>query len=185
MSKKKYYLNWIFEAFSRLMQTLVGFKLADMPPLLNLRHLVIKLLFTAGGGLLVGSNCLFVRPHGVGGGDLVFGQQVKIHRDVEIDYSGGVTVGDDVWLSQSVLIETHDHKVNTGPKSSWEYVSSSLTINDNVWIGAKAIILEPVSSIGKGAVVAAGAVVTKDVEPYTIVAGVPAKVIKKLKVPRV
>ncbi|MNW06569.1 putative acetyltransferase [compost metagenome] len=53
-----------------------------------------------------------------------------------------------------------------------------IVIGDEVWIGCKSIILKGVT-IGNGAVVAAGSVVTKDVEPYTLVAGIPAKVIKR------
>jgi len=58
-----------------------------------------------------------------------------------------------------------------------------IIIQDDAWIGAGAIIL-PNVTIGKGAVVGAGAVVTKDVPPYTVVAGVPAKEIKKLDLKR-
>ena len=57
-------------------------------------------------------------------------------------------------------------------------MSAPIIIKDNVWIGMSAIILKGVT-VGEGAIVAAGSVVTKDVPPHTIVAGVPARVIKK------
>jgi len=56
-----------------------------------------------------------------------------------------------------------------------------ITVNKNVWIGANSVVLQNVT-IGEGAVVASGSVVTKDVEPYTIVGGIPAKFIKKREV---
>ncbi|MFN8710810.1 MAG: acyltransferase, partial [Planctomyces sp.] len=69
----------------------------------------------------------------------------------------------------SILSLGHD------PQSpSFEDVGGDITIGDRVWIGYRALIM-PGVNIGEGAVVAAGAVVTRDVEPYTIVAGVPAK----------
>jgi len=61
-----------------------------------------------------------------------------------------------------------------------EGMSAPIIIGNNVWIATRAMILKGVT-IGDGAVVAAGAVVTKDVKPFTVVAGVPAKLIKQLK----
>ena len=63
---------------------------------------------------------------------------------------------------------------------SSEGKSAPIIIHDNVWIASRAMILKGVT-IGEGAVISAGAVVTKDVPPYTMVGGVPAKVIKELK----
>lgn len=60
-------------------------------------------------------------------------------------------------------------------------VGGGITVNKNVWIGANSVVLQNVT-IGEGAVVASGSVVTKDVEPYTIVGGIPAKFIKKREV---
>lgn len=175
--KSSVLMSWIMEAARRFIQLLVGIQLFDLPPLLQLRCLTYRLLFGSGSGLLVGSNCMFIVPHGKSDGYLRVGENVKFNRNVEIDYSGGITIGNDVWISQNVLIETHDHIPSRKTKSEWKLESSPLTIEDGVWLGANVTVLGAVSSIGKGAVVAAGAVVTKDVAAYEIVVGIPARVI--------
>ncbi len=175
--KNSVLLPWIKEAARRFIQLLVGIQLFDMPPILQMRCLTYRLLFGTGGGLLVGSNCMFIVPHGRSEGYLRIGENVKFNRNVEIDYGGGVTIGNDVWISQNVLIETHDHIPSRKAKTEWKFESSPLTIEDGVWLGANVTVLGAVTHIGKGAVVAAGAVVTKDVAAYEIVGGVPARVI--------
>lgn len=118
---------------------------------------------------------LFVRH----GGYLEIGSNSRING-CHISASKKVIIGKNVRISQYVLIMDNDfHQLNDhfadGKKEP-------IIIEDDVWIAVKATILKGVR-IGKGAVVAAGAVVTRDVEPYTVVAGVPARPIKKLKKP--
>lgn len=171
--------GWTIEALKRGVQLVVAFPLFDLPLLLSVRHLALRQLFSVGSDILVGNNHLFVQPHGFYGGVLQIGNHVKIHRSVEIDYTGDVIVGDDVWISQGVLIETHDHVPTPGkPKSDWAIVKSPLRIGSGSWIGARVIILESAGSIGENSIVAAGSVVTKDVPANTIVAGVPAKFVR-------
>lgn len=83
-----------------------------------------------------------------------------------------ITIGDDVLISENVTIRDSDNHNLQGSK-----VTAPIVIQDRVWIGMNAIILKGVT-IGEGAVVAAGAVVTHDVPAHTLVAGVPAKVIR-------
>ncbi len=168
---------WAAEAVRRLLQVCVAGALLDMPPLLQLRGLVYRMLFRCGSGLVIGSGCLFLVPHGFAGATLRIGRDARINRRVEIDYSGGVDIGDEVWISQNVLIETHDHLPTRGPKREWAFTRSPLRIEDGAWIGANAVVLAGVRRIGRGAIVAAGAVVTRDVEDFTIVGGVPARLI--------
>lgn len=93
-----------------------------------------------------------------------------------ISVSKEVIIGQNVRISPYVLIMDDDfHKVEDHFS---EGEKMSIIIGDNVWIASKATILKGVK-IGEGAVVAAGAVVTKDVPAYTVVAGVPAKIIKR------
>lgn len=92
------------------------------------------------------------------------------HRAI-LDGRAGIKIGSNVNLSTGVWIWTVQHDPQCGQFSD---VSGSVVISDYAWISCRAIIL-PGVKIGEGAVVAAGAVVTKDVEPYTIVGGVPAK----------
>jgi acetyltransferase-like isoleucine patch superfamily enzyme len=155
----------------------MGIQFFDIPPILQMRNLIYRFLFHASDGLLVGSRCQFIVPHGIEGGKIKIGRNVKFNRNVDIDYSGGVFIGNDVWISQNVVIETHDHVPSRREKSEWVLKSSSLFIEDGVWVGANVIILESVKSIGRGSVIAAGAVLTKDVGEYEIVGGVPAKII--------
>lgn len=104
------------------------------------------------------------------------GNNVGIGMYVWLDYSGGIEIGDNVCISDHVHIHTHSHGYNPHNKP----VYKKLKIGKDVWIGENAIILFQVSELGDGAVIGAGAVVTKDVAPYTVVAGNPARVIKHL-----
>jgi len=108
------------------------------------------------------------------------GEGLRLSSDVYIDYTGGIVFGKNVTVSEKAMIFTHDHSIDG--VADWRFngfSASSLTICDYVWIGASALIMNSVKFLGEGAVIAAGSVVTKDVPAYTIVAGVPAKVIRK------
>ena len=92
---------------------------------------------------------------------------------------GGVTIGDNVMLAPGVVISGATHPLDeTRRLAGWE-VAKPVVIGDGVWICAHATITEGVT-IGRGAVVAAGAVVVKDVPEFTLVGGVPARVIKSI-----
>lgn len=88
---------------------------------------------------------------------------------------GEIVIGCDVLMAPEVMIFTANHKIKKDELIRTQGAEiKSVRIEDDVWIGTRAILL-PGIHIGKGAVIAAGAVVTKDVEPNTIVGGVPAK----------
>jgi len=89
-----------------------------------------------------------------------------------LDGRGGLTIGNNINISSYTIFETGGHNLD-----DFSDTFGPITVEDNVWIGTRAKILAGVT-IGEGAVVGAGSVVTKDVEPYTIVGGVPAKFIK-------
>lgn len=133
--------------------------------------------------MIVGSSCRFIRadflsePKPVG--RLSIGKNVAINHHVEIDYSGGVIIEDDVWISQNVLIETHTHLITRAPKSQWAITRSLLVIRRDSWVGANVVIMDSVREIGQGAIVGAGAVVVSDVPAWSVVTGVPARVIKE------
>lgn len=103
-----------------------------------------------GSGSIVGDNCI-------------------------LDARGGIKIGSNVNISSEVKLWTGSHDVND---PFFSYKSGELCICDRAWISSNAIVLGNVK-IGEGAVVCANAVVTKDVEPYTVVGGIPAKVIGK------
>lgn len=94
-----------------------------------------------------------------------------INRNCRLDTRGTITIGDNVSISADVAILTADHDPNS-PDFAGRV--SPIKIEDYVFIGTRAMIL-PGVTLGRGAVVAAGAVVTKTVEPHSIVAGVPAR----------
>jgi len=103
--------------------------------------------------------------------------EVNIGADTYIDYSGGITLGDKIAISEGVKIFTHNHKIHDGFKNWKEnpIVFSSLDIEDFVWIGAGAIILPTVTHIAEGSIIGAGAVLTKNTEPYGVYTGNPAQ----------
>jgi acetyltransferase-like isoleucine patch superfamily enzyme len=105
------------------------------------------------------------------------GDDVTLGGYLHIYGMGGVTIGDRVMIASHMAITslTHDYAAEVMRRSS---VEAPVTIEDDVWIGAHVVVL-PGVRIGRGAVVAAGAVVTKDVPPWTIVGGVPACFIKE------
>lgn len=99
-------------------------------------------------------------------------------RNIEVDYSGGITFGKNITVSDNVTIQTHKHEYENLSIFDNKTSSSSLIIEDEVWICNDVVITSSVNHIGKGAIIAAGSVVTKDVEAKSIVAGVPAKHLK-------
>ncbi len=112
---------------------------------------------------------------------LVIGQDTVIGEGVFLDGRAPIIVGDHVDVASSVMIYNSEHDINS---EDFHAVVAPVEIEDFCFIGPRAIIL-PGVKIGKGAVVAAGAVVTKDVAEFTIVGGVPAQSIgeRKLKDP--
>jgi acetyltransferase-like isoleucine patch superfamily enzyme len=110
---------------------------------------------------------------------LLLGDNVSINRDCHISAGGGLTIGDDVSIGHATSILTAEHGfTGSGPIKEQAVEYRPVSIGNNVWIGARAIILGGVS-LPDGTIVAAGAVVTKSVEqPNATIAGVPAKVIK-------
>ncbi len=112
-------------------------------------------------------------------GDVIIGDHTRIGLHNTI--IGPVEIGSHVNLAQGITVTALNHNFNdTNKRIDEQGVSTNpVTIEDDVWIGANAVIL-PGVTIGNHCVVAAGAVVTKDVPPHSLVAGVPAKVIKQI-----
>jgi acetyltransferase-like isoleucine patch superfamily enzyme len=103
---------------------------------------------------------------------LAIGRGASIGRNCLLDARGGITVGRDVNVSSFTLMITGTHDVQARDYFADSY--APIAVGDRVWIATRSTVLGGVT-IGEGAVVAAGAVVTRDVEPFTIVAGVPAR----------
>ena len=138
-------------------------------PSFHLRHWYLRriLRFSIGGNSSIHMGVF------VTGRNIKLGNHVVINRRVYLDGRIGVEIHNNVSISPEVYIISMEHDPND---PLFATRGGTVTIDDNVWIGSRAMIL-PGIHIGKGAVVGAGAVVTRDVLPYQIVAGVPARVI--------
>ena len=112
-------------------------------------------------------------------GDVIIGDHTRIGLHNTI--IGPVTIGSHVNLAQGITVTALNHNfADTEKRIDEQGVSTTpVTIGDDIWIGANAVIL-PGITIGDHSVVAAGAVVTKDVPPHSLVAGVPAQIIKQI-----
>lgn len=112
-------------------------------------------------------------------GDVIIGDHTRVGLHNTI--IGPVTIGHHVNLAQGITVTALNHNFSdTGKRIDEQGITTApVVIEDDIWIGANAVIL-PGVRVGNHSVVAAGAVVNKDVPPHTLVAGVPAKVIKQL-----
>ena len=110
------------------------------------------------------------------GNRVTFGKNVFINHSAILSSSGGIEFGDNVMVAPGLKIATINHDMYDRHVT---YTYGKVTVKENAWIGMGVTIC-PGVTIGKYAVVAAGAVVTKDVPDYAVVGGVPAKVIKML-----
>ena len=114
-------------------------------------------------------------------GLVTFGHDCFVGADtIILAHQATITIGNNVLIAPQVLMVTRNHRFENWqiPIRQQGYEYAPITIEDDVWIGFRAIIL-PGVTIGSGSVIAANAVVTKDVEPNSIVGGVPAKLIQK------
>ena len=112
-------------------------------------------------------------------GDVIIGDHTRVGLHNTI--IGPVTIGSHVNMAQGITVTALNHNfTDTEKRIDEQGISTTpVTIEDDIWIGANATILSGVN-IGRHSVIAAGAVVTKDVPPHSLVAGVPAKVIKQI-----
>ena len=128
-------------------------------------------------GMKVGNGCVIRRGVYLGSpNELELGNGSFIGR-ANLYCTGGVKIGRNVNISDGVVIITAKHDINS---PAFEAKYEPIRIDDWAWIATNAIVLAGVT-VGEGAVVAAGAVVTKDVPPYSVVGGTPAKIIGERK----
>ena len=158
----------------RLISYLTNYFISNIPSW-KLRHgwyrRVLGIELGPRAGVHLGCYWWFYGPGQIRRTGVSIGANSRINRDCMIDVRGGVRIGDNVSISPQVAISTAAH---SALDPAFRVEIRPVVIEDNVWIGMRATILGGVT-LGRGCVVAAGAIVTKDVPPLTIVAGVPAK----------
>jgi acetyltransferase-like isoleucine patch superfamily enzyme len=135
-----------------------------------------KLLAVVFGGPLPESVVIYPPFFTEYGLNTSFGENVFVNQGCTFMDKGGIQIGNGVMIAPKVSLITGGHPLPRAERR--EYLSfAPIVIEDDVWIGTAAVVTQGVT-IGTGAVVAAGAVVTRDVPANTVVAGVPARVIK-------
>jgi maltose O-acetyltransferase len=129
-------------------------------------------------------RCYVAAPIKLGGHlpSLTIGHECFINCNVYLcaEKEAPIIIGNKCSIAPYVCFMVHGHESIWNEEKGRFPIRKPITVHDKCWIGVRAVILGGVT-LGEGAVVAAGAVVTKDVEPYTLVGGVPAKLIKRLK----
>lgn len=154
--------------------------LFELPGLKVLRNRILRCFFRFGPHtrFKMGAKMVLIHPEPSVQQTIAIGDYCEIGVDCMLDYSGGIAIGDEVWISQGVKIFTHTHVIaGRMPKRGMAITYQRLIIEDDAWLGAGSIILPSVGRIGRGAIVGAGAVVTREVCDYAVVAGNPAKII--------
>lgn len=112
------------------------------------------------------------------GKNLVIGKNVFINSGCKVQDQGGIEIGDGTLIVHNVVLATLNHAL--APERRGDLIPRPIRIGKNVWIGSNAVIL-PGVTIGDGAVIAAGAAVTKDVPENSVVGGVPARVLRTIQ----
>ncbi len=139
------------------------------------------------GGVAIGEETLVMGFMEItGGGDITkrlqIGKNVQITAPLLADVNASIHIGDRVYIGHDVQLITTNHKIGSEEQRCGVVQPAPIVIQTGVWIGARATLL-PGVTIGKGSVIAAGAVVTRSVEPNTLVGGVPARLIRPLETP--
>jgi acetyltransferase-like isoleucine patch superfamily enzyme len=144
----------------------------------------LRYIFLSYAGMNIAGKCTLwgpftIRPIG-GVKNIYIGKETFINSDVRFGVpKDKVIIGERVQVGPRVMFETVSHGLVFNPQTGRSSISKPIIIEDEVWIGAGCIITQGVT-IGRGAVVAAGSVVTKDVASKSVVGGTPAKFIKHI-----
>lgn len=144
-------------------------------PGLGIRYVFVKRLCkSCGENVAVFEGVFIHHPE-----NLEIGSNVSIHEMCYLDAAGGIKIGNDVSIAHGVTIvsSNHDYSSLDAKIRDAPVVLAPVTIGDDVWIGAGVRILAGVR-VGSGSVIGAGAVVTREIPPYSIAVGVPARVLK-------
>lgn len=147
----------------------------------RLRTLLLRL-----GGLKIGAGTVFLGvPVVYGSGNirnrLQIGRQVMVNIGCVLDLNAPITIEDHVAIGHEVMLLTSSHRVEFAWRRAGQLTVAPVLIKGGAWLGARCVVL-PGVTIGAGSVVAAGAVVNRNVPDNTLVAGVPARIVRELEV---
>jgi maltose O-acetyltransferase len=135
-------------------------------------------------GIRIGARALILGTMDLSGAGRIW-QRLRIGADCQIttplyaDLNANITIGNNVAVAHHAVLVTTNHRMGSAQRRSGPWNCAPIAIGDGCWIGACVTIL-PGVTIGRGSVIAAGAVVTEDVPPNTLAGGVPARVIRAL-----
>lgn len=167
---EKYYENWQF------LNEYTSFKWQKTPLLVAKRNAAYTKRYGFGSGVAIQYGVTFIKEH-ESREEMKVGRNVLFAREVDVDYTGGLKIGDNVAISEGAKILTHSHVIDSSSKGKYGRIDTPLIIHDRVWIGARAIIMSGVREIGRGAMISADSLVNVKIPPYAIVMGNPGKII--------
>lgn len=171
--------KWVKEFFDnyKFLHKWSSFKYETSASLQAKRRAAYKKQYGLGENCFIGYGVVFHRHHYIDA-QIKTGNNCIISENSNIDYTGGLILGDYVGISENVKILTHNHVLdfnNTGIDKGC--ICTPLIIQDRAWIGTRATIMPGVSEIGRGAIISADTFVNKKVPPYAIVLGNPSKIV--------
>jgi galactoside O-acetyltransferase len=137
---------------------------------------------TIGSGFKMSPNCQLFAQGESGESTIVIGDNVALNFNVMInaDCGGTIIIGNDVRIGPYTVMRAANHRFDAMdlPIYKQGHDSGQIIVEDDVWLGAHVTLL-PNIKIGKSSIIGAGSVVTSDIPPFSIAAGIPAKVIKR------
>lgn len=164
--------------YLRFLQWLVSGQILSLTPLYRLRNFLYRKCLGVGARCIILEHVSIRQLHYLKG-TFSAGEDVIIQRGCVLDYSGGLEIGSGVAISEGCYILSHMHQIGPEARRIGKAEPRKTVIENGAWLGAHVTVLGGVR-IGAGAVIGAGSVVTKNVEPNQIWAGNPAKFIRSI-----
>lgn len=163
-----------------ILEEYLGYFTRSLPGIegILIRRLVYRHLYKKiGKSSLIYAGVYLTHTYGIEAGD-----NLSINTGALLDGRGGIALGDSVMIGPNTVIVSSTHQFDKidVPMNSLDHIMQPVTIGDDVWIGANTFIKGGVK-VGRGSVIAAGSVITKDVPEYKVVAGQPARIVQDRK----